>query len=114
MPAPRLTKAGDGVLTLMVSNSYTGGTLVSAGTLDVQHDGGLGAGDVTVSDATLTLGGAVNAYSVLRPQPAPQWRFPAGEPLFLAPTPSPRPLLDGGVSCQPAGVYGPPGSRRNL
>jgi autotransporter-associated beta strand protein len=51
-----LEKIGLGTLTLAGTNSYTGGTLASTGTLQVTQDGGLGVGDVTVtSTARLRL-----------------------------------------------------------
>jgi autotransporter-associated beta strand protein len=51
-----LIKTSTGTLILSSANSYNGGTTVSAGTLNVQHDGGLGSGNVTVANgATLTL-----------------------------------------------------------
>ncbi len=53
-----------GALVLNAASSYTGGTTVSSGKLAVQQDGGLGTGNVTVTNAaTLTLtGGATNGY----------------------------------------------------
>jgi autotransporter-associated beta strand protein len=44
-----LKMAGSNTLVLAAVNTYTGGTLVQSGILDVQHDGGLGSGNVTVS-----------------------------------------------------------------
>jgi len=60
-----LEKIGSGTLTLSGTNSHTGGTLISSGTLEVTRDGGLGTGGVTVttSGATLRLQtGATNNY----------------------------------------------------
>jgi hypothetical protein len=60
-----LTKIGTGILTVTNSNTYTGGTVISTGTLIGEHDGVLGTGNVslTASGATLTLqGGALNNY----------------------------------------------------
>ena len=60
-----LTKVGAGTLTLSSTNTYTGGTLINAGTLEGSHDGVLGGGDVSVtaSGAILRLeGGATNTY----------------------------------------------------
>lgn len=45
----QLTKAGAGTLALAGANSYTGGTVVAAGTLSVEATGSLGAGAVTVA-----------------------------------------------------------------
>ncbi|EBY7437898.1 autotransporter outer membrane beta-barrel domain-containing protein [Salmonella enterica subsp. enterica serovar Ealing] len=50
----RVEKSGDDTLTLSGSNSYTGGTLISSGTLVATNVDALGTGDVT-DDATLEL-----------------------------------------------------------
>jgi len=60
-----LTKIGSGTLSLTNSNTFTGGTLINAGTLIAAHDGALGRGNVslTASSVTLTLqSGATNNY----------------------------------------------------
>jgi autotransporter-associated beta strand protein len=49
-----LTKSGAGTVMLTTSNSYTGGTTISAGTLVVTNANGLSAGGVT-NNATLNL-----------------------------------------------------------
>jgi hypothetical protein len=51
-----LTKTGAGTLTLSGANSFTGLTLVSAGTLSTGVTGNFGAGNIMVADASLTLG----------------------------------------------------------
>lgn len=52
--ATALTKAGPGKLTLSGTNTYTGGTYVSAGTLSVTADGNLGGnGTITLNGGTL-------------------------------------------------------------
>ncbi|HAK1707804.1 TPA: AIDA autotransporter-like protein ShdA, partial [Salmonella enterica] len=50
----RVEKSGDDTLTLSGSNSYTGGTTISGGTLVATNVEALGSGDVT-DDATLEL-----------------------------------------------------------
>jgi autotransporter-associated beta strand protein/T5SS/PEP-CTERM-associated repeat protein len=53
-----LTKSGAGTVTLSGQNSYTGGTIISRGTLKLGSDDRLAdSGDVTVSGGTLDLGG---------------------------------------------------------
>ncbi|EDW0318565.1 AIDA autotransporter, partial [Salmonella enterica subsp. enterica serovar Havana] len=49
-----VVKSGDGTLTLSGSNTYTGGTLISDGTLVASNVEALGTGDVT-NDAVLEL-----------------------------------------------------------
>ncbi|HEY2588860.1 MAG TPA: autotransporter-associated beta strand repeat-containing protein, partial [Tepidisphaeraceae bacterium] len=58
-----LVKNGNGVMVLTSAGTYTGGTLVNAGTLRVQHTSALGTGTVTLAGGTLqfasnTLGSA--------------------------------------------------------
>ena len=53
-----LTSQGSGVITLAGTNTYTGPTAVTAGTLLV--NGSIGAGAVTVSGGTLGGGGIIN------------------------------------------------------
>lgn len=55
-----LTKAGGGTLALNGNNTYSGGALISAGTLQVGHANALGTGSSTVNGGTLDL----NGYSV--------------------------------------------------
>ncbi|EDP9167068.1 AIDA autotransporter, partial [Salmonella enterica subsp. enterica] len=50
----RVEKSGDKTLTLSGSNTYTGGTLISSGTLVANDVNALGTGDVT-DNATLAL-----------------------------------------------------------
>jgi autotransporter-associated beta strand protein len=60
-----LSKIGSGTLSLTNANTFTGGTLINAGTLIAAHDGALGTGNVslTASGVTLTLqSGATNNY----------------------------------------------------
>lgn len=44
----KLTKDGDGTLTIENANSYSGGTTIHAGTLVVDNEGALGSGNVTL------------------------------------------------------------------
>ncbi|MGQ3050358.1 MAG: DUF4347 domain-containing protein [Roseateles sp.] len=55
-----IVKTGSGTLTLSGSNTYTGSTTVSAGTLSVASDANLGAGIVTLNGGTLGVTGATN------------------------------------------------------
>jgi autotransporter-associated beta strand protein len=60
-----LTKIGTGTLSLTNSNTYSGGTLINAGTLIAAHDGALGSGNVSLTAAGVTLtlqSGATNNY----------------------------------------------------
>ena len=56
-----LTKTGDGTLTLGGSNTYTGGTTLSAGRLNLNNASALGSGVLTISGGTIgnTSGGTV-------------------------------------------------------
>jgi len=56
-----LTYSGGGTCSLSRANSYSGGTLIDAGTLAVSGAGTLGGGDVTVSGGTLWLSNGVSA-----------------------------------------------------
>lgn len=55
----KLVKHGAGALNIALSNSYTGGTEISGGTLVTQHSRALGNGDI------LLLGGRLTAESTL-------------------------------------------------
>jgi autotransporter-associated beta strand protein len=48
-----LTKANSGTLTLSMSNSYSGGTVLSAGTLSIAADNALGTGSVVLGGGTI-------------------------------------------------------------
>ena len=56
----RVIKEGDGVLVLGGNNTYSGGTTIAGGTLQVSSDGNLGAanGDLTFDSGTLTTTGS--------------------------------------------------------
>jgi autotransporter-associated beta strand protein len=62
--ADSLTKTGLGTLVLDADNTFTGPTTVSAGTLEVASDGGLGSSAVTVdSGATLAVAAGISMRS---------------------------------------------------
>ena len=64
-----LTKVGTGKLTLAATNTYTGGTTVQDGILEVAATGALGSGPIAIEGGTVRL--ASNAYNALGiPQPA--------------------------------------------
>jgi autotransporter-associated beta strand protein len=68
----KITKAGNGTLTLSGTNSYTGTTSVNGGTLVVNGNQSTASGDITVNSklaGTGTLGGAttINASGTLAP-----------------------------------------------
>lgn len=56
-----VTKTGSGVATLSGANTHTGGTTLSAGTLNVNNANALGSGTLTISGGTLnnTTGSAI-------------------------------------------------------
>ena len=58
-----LTKAGSGTLTLSHVNSYSGGTEIDAGTLEISSDGALGdsSGGMTFDGGTLQLDASVES-----------------------------------------------------
>jgi fibronectin-binding autotransporter adhesin len=106
-----LAKAGTGPVSLTAANAYNGGTTVIAGTLDIQHDGGLSGGDVTVaSGAILKLGsGAANTYI---DSAATLTLNGASPSVNLAYTGTPNTInaLYFGANQMPAGTWGAPGS----
>ncbi|MBQ2621378.1 MAG: autotransporter-associated beta strand repeat-containing protein [Thermoguttaceae bacterium] len=63
--AGKVTKKGVGTLTLSQSNSYTGGTSITEGTLSAGNVGAVGTGPLTVDNATFSVvSGTVSASSV--------------------------------------------------
>lgn len=58
--ARSLSKGGTGSLVLRASNSYSGGTTVTAGKLLVDSTGTLGSGDVTVNGGSLEITNTAN------------------------------------------------------
>jgi autotransporter-associated beta strand protein len=67
-----LTKQGNGTLTLAASNSYSGGTTVSAGTLRLDHVNAAGSGTISQSTNTFlqinTTGTVANTMSIFNIQ----------------------------------------------
>jgi autotransporter-associated beta strand protein len=55
--AHKLTKSGNGQLVLSAANTYSGGTVLSAGTLTAGNNGALGTGTLTPSAGTITATG---------------------------------------------------------
>jgi len=53
-----LIKSGAGTLSISATNTYTGGTTVSAGNVTLAGSGNFGTGSLTVSGGTLNLGAA--------------------------------------------------------
>ena len=51
-----LTKSAAGTLDLSVANTYSGGTTLNAGTLQVSNNSGLGTGALTINGGALTTG----------------------------------------------------------
>jgi filamentous hemagglutinin family protein len=64
--ARSLTKVGSGTLTLAgaVANTYRGGTVVSEGTLSVQHGGALGPGNLATSGTSVSDGATLQIDNV--------------------------------------------------
>jgi autotransporter-associated beta strand protein len=105
-----LTELGTaGTLVLGAANTYTGGTIVSVGTLEAQVDGSLGSGDVSVADgATLqldTTAGIASSASLLLSGASPVVN------LNFAGTSTINALsFDGGVTFANSGTWGSVGS----
>jgi fibronectin-binding autotransporter adhesin len=84
-----LEKVGSGALTLAATGSYTGGTKVSAGTLNINKSDALGTGSLTlVSGATLdnTSGAAITTASISSIS-AGSFTFAGSNDLSLSTTP---------------------------
>ena len=60
-----LTKLGSGTLILTATNTYAGATTVSAGNLEV--DGSIGSGMVTISGGSLDGTGTINGATTIQP-----------------------------------------------
>ncbi|MCB1130639.1 MAG: autotransporter-associated beta strand repeat-containing protein, partial [Verrucomicrobiae bacterium] len=59
-----LTKSGIGTLTLATANTYSGGTVVNGGILDLSSGASLGAGAIALNNAQLTLAGHTLANDI--------------------------------------------------
>ena len=60
-----LLQAGAGTVTLSVSNTHTGGTTISNGTVVTAVSGALGTGPLTVSGGTLSMGATTQSAGVV-------------------------------------------------
>lgn len=60
-----LIKANIGSLTLSAANSYSGGTLVNAGTLTLNNATAAGGGDITLNGGNLALGAVKPANTII-------------------------------------------------
>lgn len=109
-----LTKLGTGTLVLdgFDVNSYSGGTSISAGVLDVKKDDGLGSGDVSIaSGAKLKLELAVSNNYI---SDTGKLLLAAGSTVELAFAGTPDTIsalsFDGGNTFAAVGIWGAPGS----
>jgi len=60
-----LTKQGSGTLTVATTNTFTGRTIISAGTLSIGADSNLGTAPVTTNATAIYLGGTLSANNTL-------------------------------------------------
>jgi fibronectin-binding autotransporter adhesin len=63
-----ITKAGAGTLTLSGTNTYTGGTTLSAGTLNINNNSALGTGTLTIAGGTIDNTDTPNAHTLTNAQ----------------------------------------------
>lgn len=61
--AGALTKTGDGTLVLQAANTHSGGTTLSAGTIEAAADAALGSGTIGLNGGTLLASGAARSYT---------------------------------------------------
>jgi len=104
-----LVMNGSGTLLVRSNNTYSGGTIVSNGTLEASSDGALGLGDVRVAGGTLKLdGGSANSNI----NPAANLRFDGSQQANLAFSGAPNHIAGlyfAGVA-QATGTWGATGS----
>jgi trimeric autotransporter adhesin len=104
-----LTKVGTGTVVLNSTNTYTGNTTVSAGTLEIVTNTGVASATVTVaSSATLKLDSAIalkatTALVLNAGTPSVNLNFLGGQQVASL-------SLDGGGTTVAAGTWGAPGS----
>jgi fibronectin-binding autotransporter adhesin len=67
-----VTKLGTRMLILAGNNSYTGGTLISGGTVQLQSPNALGTGDLAITAGTLDLNGKTVSVGALSGSPGTQ------------------------------------------
>ncbi len=80
-----LTKAGEGTLTLSGNNSYTGGTVLTGGTIAVERDENLGAasGPLSLNQATLATSASFDSYRQVTLHQAGEFQLASGTTLGL-------------------------------
>ena len=114
LPGPgKLVKTGAGFTGLSGINTYSGGAIVAGGLLEISSDGGLGNGNVTVSNATLQLDPtSSNAHMNPTNDLLLQGASPALAVVvnFSGPENIHALSFDGGVTYVNPGTYGPVGS----
>lgn len=107
-----LIKTGSGIVTLSVSNTYGGGTIVAGGVLVASSDGSLGSGNVTVNNnATLELD---NTSATAHMSSSADLLLQGTNPAVVLNSSGTEYIhalsFDGGATYQIPGTYGPVGS----
>lgn len=105
-----LLKTGPSTLTLAGPNSYSGGTVVAAGTLKLLSGGAAGTGDIEVGAAALSLEGGLAGDHIADSATLTLSANLSSLGLGFSGTDTVHAVsLDGGASWLPAGVYGAAG-----